>query len=119
LTQQKHTILRLKITSSLKGCEKIEVITKEACGLIGYPDLFLCVRGHFVGAEIKIPPDKLTPMQFYRLKRIARAGGSIYIVKPDNWEWFVNRIKEIALVQHLKPQYIEPLLRRNLDQVRD
>lgn len=107
MSQQKHTKLRLRIIAELWSVPYVEVITKEAGALVGYPDLFLCVRGHFIGAEIKIPPDKPTKMQIYRLKRIEKAGGSTYIVKPTNFKWFIREMKKRAAVKSkdLRPHH--------------
>lgn len=43
----------------------------------GIPDLIGCVRGHFVGLEVKMPgeEDTLTRRQASTLQRIAGAGG--------------------------------------------
>jgi len=42
---------------------------------IGIPDLLVCFRGWFIGAEVKLPGEKLRPAQRAVLSEIHRAGG--------------------------------------------
>lgn len=41
----------------------------------GLPDLIACIRGQFVGIEVKMPGNKPTRIQLARLAAIERAGG--------------------------------------------
>lgn len=95
--QKPETKYKKKLTDKLKLIPNICIIVKEAGAIVGWPDLLLCVNGVFVGAEIKIPPNKTTKMQERRLKQIANAGGRSFVVTPDTEEKFLYIIKMIAL----------------------
>ena len=41
----------------------------------GIPDYIMCIKGFFVGLEVKTEVGKLTKLQEYELTRINRAGG--------------------------------------------
>ena len=49
----------------------------------GIPDLVGCVRGTFVGMEVKLPEGDygVTPLQEYTLKRITKAEGVTAVVR--------------------------------------
>ena len=46
----------------------------------GLPDLICCVRGRFVGLEVKRPGRTATPLQEEELRRITSAGGTARVV---------------------------------------
>lgn len=43
--------------------------------MVGWPDLLMCIRGRFVGIEVKRPGGRATALQVSRLEAIRRAGG--------------------------------------------
>jgi len=67
---------------------KIEVANER-----GVPDLLCCVKGHFVGIEIKGRGDKITAIQVAQAERIITARGNSYVVK--SLEDFKKRIGEV------------------------
>ena len=50
----------------------------------GIPDIIGCYKGRFVGLELKVEPNKPTPLQQYELKAIYREGGSAQVVSYNN-----------------------------------
>ena len=48
---------------------------------VGIPDLLCCIYGQFVGIEVKMPGEKLRPMQRVALGEIYRAGGIAAVVE--------------------------------------
>jgi len=68
----------------------------QAGSIHGWQDLIICAGGHFVGAEVKIPPDKQTPLQKLRAKQVKWAGGKSFVVKPKNKNQFLKRLRYLA-----------------------
>ena len=50
----------------------------------GVPDVIGCYQGRFVALELKVEPNKPTPLQEYELKAIYREGGSAQVVSYNN-----------------------------------
>lgn len=48
--------------------------------MAGLPDLVACVRGQFIGFEVKMPGGNTSPRQEYVHERIAAAGGRVHVV---------------------------------------
>ena len=63
----------------------------------GTPDILGCVRGIFVGLELKRDAGSLHPLQEYKLMQIHKAGGHAYIVTPKNHKEILERIKCLGL----------------------
>jgi hypothetical protein len=51
----------------------------------GDPDYILCIRGLFVGLELKKRGGKLSKLQAYKLNKIKETGGRSFVADPDNW----------------------------------
>jgi hypothetical protein len=45
----------------------------------GVPDLVLCVRGRFVGIELKVDGNTTSDLQELTLEKIDKAGGQVYV----------------------------------------
>ena len=61
----------------------------------GTPDLLGCINVHFIGLELKSSSGQVTPIQEYKLKQIAKAGGIAIVTNPENWDQVLD------LLQHL------------------
>jgi hypothetical protein len=48
---------------------------------VGIPDLLCCIRGRFVGIEVKLPGEPLRAAQVVQLAKIYKAGGVAAIVE--------------------------------------
>ena len=58
----------------------------------GIPDLLVCMRGRFLGLEIKAPRGEPSELQLYHLENIRKAGGRGILLYPkdfDNFKEFV------------------------------
>ena len=60
----------------------------------GIPDLIGCVRGTFVGIELKVN-SKTSRIQEYTIDRINRAGGVSFVTTPESFE------KDLLLLKRL------------------
>ncbi len=58
----------------------------------GVPDLLVCCRGHFIGAEIKAPNGKPSELQLWNLKKIEDSGGFAWLLYPDGFNVFKDFI---------------------------
>lgn len=69
-------VAKIKHLVSVRGgrCFKI-VGSEESHQEVGIPDLLICYRGVFIGAEVKQPGAKLRPAQRVVLREIYDAGG--------------------------------------------
>lgn len=47
----------------------------------GVPDLLCCLRGRFIGIEVKSEQNKPTPLQEFNLRKITQAGGVGVVVR--------------------------------------
>jgi len=50
----------------------------------GIPDIIGCYKGRFAALELKVLPNKITPLQDYELKAIYREGGHANVVSYSN-----------------------------------
>ena len=50
----------------------------------GIPDIIGCYKGRFVALELKVFPNKITPLQDYELKAIYREEGHANVVSYNN-----------------------------------
>ncbi len=91
-----HTKFRIQLVYEINTIPDVCVIVMQAGSIHGWPDLVICAGGHFVGAEVKIPPDKLTKLQDLRLKQIKWAGGKVFVVKPKNKDEFLRDLRFLA-----------------------
>ena len=48
----------------------------------GIPDLLVCMRGRFLGLEIKAPRGEPSELQLYHLENIRKAGGRGILLYP-------------------------------------
>ena len=62
----------------------------------GSPDLYVCIRGLFIGMELKSEHGKPTLLQEQKLKEIEDAGGMGLVVYPENWGGIKTRLIEIS-----------------------
>lgn len=45
----------------------------------GVPDILACIRGQFVGIEVKQPGEKPTKIQQYQMDQIRKSGGVAFV----------------------------------------
>lgn len=61
----------------------------------GVPDILACIKGRFVGIEVKAEKGKPSPLQIYNKEQIEKSGGIAYILYPKDFEQFKKDVKEI------------------------
>ena len=62
----------------------------------GVPDIIACVKGRFMGIEVKAPNGKPTELQIHNLKKIDEAGGYGILLYPKDFEIFMSLIHSIT-----------------------
>ncbi len=70
----KEQVLQAKIQKYIKaiGGYVIKTITSNRAGI---PDLLCCVKGRFIGIEVKAQQNKPSPLQLANITMIEAAGG--------------------------------------------
>lgn len=63
---------------------------------VGVPDILICLKGHFVGVEVKAETGRPTPIQLATLKDIENAGGYAILLYPDMLETFKVFVDALA-----------------------
>jgi len=91
-----HTKFRIKLVDEINFIPDVCVIVMQAGSIHGWQDLIICAGGKFVAAEVKIPPDKQTPLQKLRAKQVKWAGGKSFVVKPSNKTAFLKQLRKIS-----------------------
>ena len=61
----------------------------------GIMDILACVRGKFVGIEVKTDVGKLSEIQKYQAEQLKKSGGLWYCVRPNNFDDFKQDIENI------------------------
>lgn len=61
----------------------------------GILDLTLCVKGKFIGVEIKAEKGKVSTLQEYNINRIKDSGGIAIVLRPSGFDDFKKLIEEI------------------------
>ena len=61
--------------------ESIYAVKVMTANRAGTPDILACVRGTFVGIEVKSPAGKTSKLQDYALANIRKSGGEAWIVR--------------------------------------
>lgn len=61
----------------------------------GVPDILACIKGKFVGIEVKAEKGKPSALQIFNKEQIEKSGGIAYILYPKNFEQFKKDVKEM------------------------
>jgi hypothetical protein len=73
-------------------------VTTAGFGSSGHPDRIVCMRGWFLGVEVKATSkSRLTALQTRRLADLRNAGGFGFVVDADNFEAFARLVKFLFL----------------------
>lgn len=62
---------------------------------VGIMDILACVKGRFVGIEVKTDVGRLSEMQKYQAEQLKKSGGLWFCVRPSNFEEFKQAIENI------------------------
>lgn len=74
-----------KVLPFLKKLKNTVSLPIQQMGISGDPDFILCVRGLFIGLELKAEGGKLSKLQAYKQKKIEKAEGLYIVANPENW----------------------------------
>ena len=61
----------------------------------GIMDILACVRGKFVGIEVKTDVGRLSEIQKHQAEQLKKSGGLWYCVRPNNFDDFKQDIEKI------------------------
>lgn len=64
----------------------------------GTPDLLVCYKGRFIALELKTDTGTVMPLQEDTLETIRRADGYTRVLRPKDWEHFVEDFKDFDIV---------------------
>lgn len=62
----------------------------------GTPDLIICYKGRFIALELKTDVGKTIPLQKKKICDIRRADGYARVLRPKEWETFIEELEDIA-----------------------
>ena len=62
---------------------------------VGVPDILACVKGYFVGIEVKTDKGVLSELQKYQGREIQKSGGLWFVVRPSNFDEFKKEIEKL------------------------
>lgn len=83
---------RIKDFLKAKGIWHVKYFA-NAFTSVGVPDILACVKGHFVGIEVKTDVGRLSEIQKYQADKIIQSGGSWFCVRPCTFENFKKDIE--------------------------
>lgn len=64
----------------------------------GTPDLVVCYKGRFIALELKTDTGRASPLQKENICEIRRADGYARVLRPSDWESFINDLEDMATV---------------------
>ncbi len=88
--------LQSKVLKHLKSVPNVWAIKVITANERGCPDILCCVRGRFLGIEVKEGKDRLSPIQAEQADRIRKSGGWAWMV--DDFEKFVFNFASLVRV---------------------
>ena len=86
---EKHIQAKLLQHLRSKGHYAVKVISASQSGT---PDILACIRGHFVGIEVKQPGKSATELQEYKARQVREAGGTAWTVTS------LDQLKELLTI---------------------
>lgn len=91
MAKKKETAFKERVLKYLKTIPNLYVRKINQVALRGMPDILICYKGHFIAIELKVGNNKADPLQEYDLEMVRVAGGTAFVLTPENF----NYIKEI------------------------
>ena len=62
---------------------------------VGIPDILACVKGLFIGIEVKTDKGIVSEVQKYQGREIQKSGGKWFVVRPSNFDDFKQDIEKM------------------------
>jgi hypothetical protein len=83
----KERVFRVRVVHLfLEGLRNTSFFPIQQLAIRGDFDFILCVRGKFVGLELKRAGEQLQPLQMYKADWVRRTGGIALRTCPETWE---------------------------------
>lgn len=92
MARKDETLLKKKFMEAAKGFEKCWFVKIQQATIVGTPDILMCIRGYFIGVELKSANGKISPLQKYNLDKIILAGGKALVVGPENLQVAIDNL---------------------------
>jgi hypothetical protein len=93
MAAKEETLFRKKVCADLATIPDCWVESIQQVAIRGTPDLLICIRGKFVGLELKKKGGVVAPLQQYKLDQINKAKGYGAVVTPQNWPEIFSLLK--------------------------
>ena len=97
--QQGETVFKKRVRKDLDKLKGIWIVKIQQRSQRGIPDFLVCLMGHFVAIELKVPGEKPTDLQAVVLERIQAAGGMALWTDPEQWPAQYENLKAYAEAQ--------------------
>jgi hypothetical protein len=96
MAEKPETRFRKKVVEDLRDLPATVVFSIQQRTIQGDPDLMICMRGFFIGLELKSAYGKASKLQEYKLDKIRKAHGLAFVVFPDNWNEILTNLTRLA-----------------------
>ncbi len=96
MSQKPETLFRQKVVRDLTTLPFTVIFSIQQRTIQGDPDLMICMRGYFIGLELKSIKGKASKLQLHKLAKIREAQGRAYVVFPDNWGEILTELTALA-----------------------
>jgi VRR-NUC domain len=77
---ERRLVQKIQAYLEEQGARPFKIHGDDSYQEAGIPDLLVCLRGRFVGLEVKLPGNSPSPLQEKVLREIKRSGGIAEVV---------------------------------------
>jgi hypothetical protein len=100
LARKPETVFKEKVKKWVEKLDQSYVVTIDQSALRGIPDLLCCIKGTFIGIELKSSFSETHnssrfKLQNWYLNKIRKAGGYGFVIYPENWDKMKKIIKRL------------------------
>lgn len=96
MAEKPETRFRRKVVEDLRELPATVVFSIQQRTIQGDPDLMVCMRGFFIGIELKSAHGRTSKLQKYKLDTIRKANGLAFVIFPDNWSEILTNLTRLA-----------------------
>lgn len=96
MSRQPEAIFGEKVDRDLRSeyGKDIWIENIQQVGKRGTPDRLICLKGKFIGLELKMEGGVIEPLQIVKLLEIKKAGGGAWVAYPSTWSLVFEEIKQ-------------------------
>lgn len=98
MAQEKNFETKVKKYLNEMGAYTVKNFGNAVSGA-GHPDLYVCLRGKFIGIELKAEPGSIAKLQLEKLHSIGKSGGVAVVLYPSGFKLFQKLITDIYCYQ--------------------